>query len=166
MAFRKSRVDDPAPCERGVQSSETKLSDAQVQKLRADSPGITPACLEKIRLGGIEAMPDRTDQCFEMAPAKRWSGLWADNFEARRFCPTPARECGSQTPRPAIWLSFAPGVRRDSIPTNRVYTIEFVGRRTLQQGSYGHMGMSEHEIIVDRIISISPLVAGAQPQPR
>jgi len=30
--------------------------------------------------------------------------------------------------------------------------LEFIGRRTLVEGSYGHMGLAKHLIVVDRII--------------
>jgi len=35
-----------------------------------------------------------------------------------------------------------------------VYAVNFTGRRSLFQGSYGHLGMYDEEVIVDHMISI------------
>jgi len=41
--------------------------------------------------------------------------------------------------------------------------MEFVGRRTMYKGSYGHMGMSDQELVVDHIISMKELEAPPPP---
>ncbi len=129
--------------------------DQKIQRIRKDLPGMTEACLRKLRDGGPAAVPDRVDQCFKMMPRQHWRGLWRDDFEGSRFCPAPARNCPSATSRRAIWLDFGYGKRPNGeAPTGQLYAIAFVGRRTLYPGFYGHMGMSRHEIIVDRLISI------------
>ena len=38
-----------------------------------------------------------------------------------------------------------------------LYAVDFIGRRTLKRGGYGHFGVFDHEIVVDRIISIEPV---------
>jgi hypothetical protein len=40
-----------------------------------------------------------------------------------------------------------------------MYDVEFIGRLTAKRGHYGHMGASDHELIIDRVISIRPLSA-------
>lgn len=35
-----------------------------------------------------------------------------------------------------------------------LYAVEFEGRLTAYRGTYGHFGMYDHEVIVDRLISI------------
>lgn len=45
-----------------------------------------------------------------------------------------------------------------------MYEVEFIGRRTLYPGMQGHMGMSKHELIVDRLISMKEIEA-PPPQP-
>ena len=90
-----------------------------------------------------------------MLPAQRWKGLWRDDFEGSQFCPAPAKTCSFDTPGERIWLTFidTAGVqpRRSS---GGLYAIEFVGRRTLRRGRYGHMGVFEQEVLVDRVISL------------
>ena len=56
---------------------------------------------------------------------------------------------------PLIWLKFAsefPAEARD-MPSG-VYAVNFTGRRSLFQGSYGHLGMYDEEVVVDHMISI------------
>lgn len=97
-----------------------------------------------------------TDQCFKMTPPQRMSGTWIDELEGSRFC--PGRHSCSYEQRPRIWLDWAKGIhpppRQSEKDTTRRFDIEFVGRRTLYAGQYGHGGVFGHEIIVDRIISI------------
>jgi hypothetical protein len=135
------------------------MSEDDVRLLRETLPGITDECVEKLRFAGIDAFPERTDECFEMAPAKRWTGLWRNEFEGSRFCPSPAQDCSFDSPGDRIWLSYAnvqgPGSEAVS---EGLYAIEFVGRRTLKRGSHGHFGASDHEIIVDRLMSIKQAI--------
>lgn len=96
-----------------------------------------------------------------MTPPRRWIGLWRDDFEEQRFCPAPSQECSYATRGDHIWISFKPGTRlRQGSATSRTFLISFVGRRTLLPGHHGHMGMSAHEIVVDKLLSISPLGVG------
>jgi hypothetical protein len=39
-------------------------------------------------------------------------------------------------------------------PDQTLYAVEFIGRRTAVKGRYGHMGVFDHELIVDRMISM------------
>lgn len=39
------------------------------------------------------------------------------------------------------------------------YLVSFVGRKTKYRGSYGHFGLYQSEIIVDRMISLELLSA-------
>ena len=143
----------------GCHRQTPKLSDAEINKIRSGVPGISERCLTMARFGGIEAIPDEVDQCFEMTAPQRWHGLWLAEFEGSRFCPSPATRCASDTPGPFIWLddkrllsSLPPGKRFNSHP----YEVVFVGRRTSHAGMYGHLGMSPYEMVVDKLISISP----------
>ena len=133
-----------------------KLSDEVTERIRADNPGMKDACLQKARRGGIEAMPAELEQCFGMTPMRRWRGLWRNDFEGSRFCPPPAQECSYDTPGDRVWLSVWAKLPED-IRQGRfgdLYAVDFVGRRTVHSGRYGHMGMSDHEMVVDRLISI------------
>jgi hypothetical protein len=92
------------------------------------------------------------DQCYKMEPLRRWTGLWRDEFEGSRFCPAPATECRIDSPGDIIWLDADRVTRKE--PDGALYAIDMLGRRTAVRGSYGHMGGSDHELIVDRFISI------------
>lgn len=136
------------------------LSDADLKVLTDDSPGMTSACIAKIRADGISAMPKRTEDCFEMTPRQRWTGLWRATFEGSEFCADepgkPALKCDDGVAQ--TW--FEPGI--DYTPDGSLYRVEFDGRRTVHRGPFGHMGMSEHEMIADRMISMKR----AEPAPR
>ena len=140
----------------GCDQRQPKVTDAQVQKLKAAMPGITDACLDKVRWGGIEAMPSEIDKCFKMEPQRRWSGLYVTGFEWSRFCPAPARECSDESPGQYIMLddSAAPALPayagEESPP---LYTIEFVGRKTVFPIDAPNMPI--YEIVVDRMISMT-----------
>ena len=140
-------------------SQKSKMSDAEINKIRSVLPGISERCLTLARFGGIEAIPDEVDQCFEMTAPKRWQGLWLPLSEGSRFCPFPATQCTSDTLGPFIWLDTER--LRSSLPQGKLfddhaYYVVFVGRRTLHAGMYGHLGMSPYEMVVDKLISISP----------
>jgi hypothetical protein len=129
-----------------------------MQKVRAIWPGMTDACAEDLRRGSGDMMND-TARCFKMTKPLRWRGLWLDVFEGQRFCPAPARKCEDDGRRGHIWIRFPPDEKpTGKIATGRTFAIEFVGRRTLFPGAYGHMGIAEHEVLVDRVISIKPFL--------
>jgi hypothetical protein len=133
------------------------LSHDDLQKVRNTFPGMTQACAEKVRAGGLKAMPQRTEDCFEMTPRQHWSGLWRADLEGSQFCADapgkPATECVGQTSRPETW--FEPRARYDA--DGSLYHVEFIGRRTAQPGRFGSYGTFQHEMIVDRMISILKL---------
>ncbi|MFL9840795.1 hypothetical protein ABS767_07475 [Sphingomonas sp. ST-64] len=134
--------------------------------LRQVYPGMTAACWRRLHRDGEDALPRRVDQCFAMMPAQRWRGIWNDYFEGQQFC-AAGRRCSGGYDRTQPWITFADGVRPTSdLPTNRRYVIEFIGRRTKMPGFYGHLGSSDHEIVVDRVISITPAPADAASAPR
>jgi hypothetical protein len=139
--------------------TKPELSEEGIQRLRTAMPGMSEKCLDKMRMGDLDPFPERTDQCFEMMKPQLWRGLWRDEFEGQRFCPAPARKCSEDDEEKGrIWISFpnhrSPNGRG---PTEKTYVIRFIGRRTLVPGMYGHMGMSEHEIIVDKLLMIAPM---------
>jgi hypothetical protein len=136
-----------------------KMTDAQVAAMRASDPGMTDACLEKLRWGGVEAMPQRTDQCYKFDKARRWKGHWINQFEGSIFCPAgspcPDERSGAAN---AIWLEFS-STRpvQNELKPGGVYEVEFIGRRSIGEGHFGHMGMSPNDIIVDRMISMNQI---------
>lgn len=116
------------------------------------------------------------DQCYRMTGPQHFKGVWIDAFEGSRFYPDwtrppavsainfdapDAREKMRREARNSIWLNiahvnlphgFAHGGR-----DGRAVMVEFIGRQTLYPGHYGHLGMSGHEIVVDRLIEAREL---------
>lgn len=133
------------------------LSNAEVQKMRGMFPGMTTRCLNLIRQKGLVAMPDRADQCFKMTAPQRFKGVWRREFELSRFCPVSTSTCGHAYTGNEIWLSFGDNVAKEMPARNGLYSIEFVGRKTLLRGMFGHMGTFGHEVLVDRLIAVKAL---------
>lgn len=136
-------------------SKRPVVSDDLVRQFREEFPGITEKCLDMVRYGGVNAMPTRADQCFEMTPMKRWKGLWRNEFEGSRFCASPAKSCSFETPGERVWLSDPDNIVGTKISEEGLYEIEFLGRRTIKRGAHGHLGGSDHEVVVNKIVSIS-----------
>lgn len=125
-------------------------------------------CTYHIEVGVIGSKP--TDQCYKMEAARRYRGVWVDEFEGQAFIPEGAKppEWPRSNPKSPEWRKEADRAiaatiwldvervnlghtrRRDG----RKFFIEFIGRKTMYAGNYGHMGMSGQEIIVDRVISL------------
>jgi hypothetical protein len=110
-----------------------------------------------------------TDQCYKMEPARTYRGIWIDEFEGQAFIPDGTTPPGWPTsdPKSPGWREAAERARaaRIWLTTDRVdlphkrqagtrrVLLEFVGRKTMYPGAFGHMGMSGHELIVDRVLS-------------
>jgi hypothetical protein len=144
----------------GCDQSNPKLSKAQVEQLRthaeqfrAEHPGFTNACFKEALSGEGPAYPTPQDGCFEMQPAKRWRGLWNAGWEWSNFCPEPVRKCPIRADRGDIWLEFANPKAEPNHPDG-VFSVEFIGRRTAKAGGFGHLDQYDHEILIDRLISI------------
>lgn len=126
---------------------------------------MTAACWRLLHSHREDVFPRKVDQCFKMTPAQRWRGIWEDYFEGQQFC-AAGTHCSNDFDRPLVWITFADGVRPTAdMPTERSYVVEFIGRRTLLPGPHGHFGVFKHEIVVDRLISISPAPPGARSIP-
>lgn len=123
-------------------------------------------CVLYMAANNVESLP--TDRCYKMEAPRKHRGLWIDEFEGQRFIPegTSPVEWPRTDPRTPGWKEQAERARLANIWINagRVdkrtlrgggkHYIEFVGRKTLYPGAYGHLGMSGQEIIVDRVISL------------
>ena len=145
-------------CQRPPQR-EPRVSEAEIRQLHADAPGMTDECLNKIRWGGLEALTG-VEECYKFDPPRRWRGIYFGAFEQSRFCPAPAIECSYDTPGETIWLKPGPSMtipRYNGEATSVLFEIDFVGRKTSYRGNYGHLGGSDQEIIIDRLISMKRL---------
>ncbi len=120
-------------------------------------PGRPFPCAYTKMYDGVEVIESvETDKCVQMTQPQRWSGLWRNEFEGSQFCPRAAMRCSYESTPSRIWLHWD---EREQ-PDGALYAVEFIGRRTRYPGMYGHLGGSEHEIIVDRMISIRQLEPG------
>jgi hypothetical protein len=150
-------------CERARQMTP-KFSDHQMREMRAGMPGMKEECLNIIRWEGLEALSEGTGECFEMTKPAHWRGLWRDDFEGSRFCPSPATKCVNDAAGEWIWLTIQQPQNAPELGSGALYEIDFVGRRTAQKGEFGHMGAGDYEMIVDRLNSIK-MLEPPPPQP-
>src|SRR5688500_21141 len=119
--------------------------DQQIARTGVGVPGRPVPCGREERHTGVTlkvVVGAPTEQCFKMLPAQRFRGLWRNDFEGSQFCPAPAVKCEYAMPGEAIWLSERP----NRWPDGKLYLVDFVGRKTMYKGAYGHMGAFDHEI--------------------
>jgi hypothetical protein len=125
--------------------------------------GLDGPCVDKIEEqdGAYIYHMRPTSKCYRMTEPKRWHGIWTNEFEGSRFCEGAKSDCPyvgrDRRTQPQVWLGSEHSwsqKHKALASQGTLFEIEFVGRRTLYEGSYGHMGMSDHEIVVDRIISM------------
>lgn len=108
-----------------------------------------PCTYEEVIDGSKSIASTPTEECVKMLPQQHWRGLWRNDFEGSRFCPEPAEQCTFKTPGERIWLSRTPGR-----PDGGLYRVDFIGRRTMYKGPYGHFGLFDQELTIDRPIRI------------
>jgi len=137
-----------------------KVSEKTIEAIHAFEPGMTEQCLDKIRWGGFESLTGEEEDCYKFDAPRRWKGLYFGEFEGSRFCPAPARQCSDSSPGEHIWLKASPSA---GVPawngreSSGLFAMEFIGKKTSYPGHYGHMGMSDEEIVVDHLISMKQL---------
>lgn len=147
----------------GCAKPEPKLSEQQMSEIRADFPGMTEECLHLLRMEGLDTRGDlSTERCFRMEPAKRWTGLWRNEFEDSQFCAAPARTCPGEQPgnrqQEYVRLNWP-----NAPSPGGLYAVEFVGRRSVDSGWYGRKAPNYREMIVDRVMSIRELEPPHEP---
>ena len=123
-------------------------------------------CSQKETIDGIVVygrIP--AEQCYRLLPARRYKGIWLDEFEGSRFfegASTPAevksryRALRGRQGRGAEWLNFSQSLepslrRRHDNDHSTMFLIDFVGRRAAYKGRYGHMGVYDSLMIVDKV---------------
>ena len=115
---------------------------------------------------GADGQPTRLsdEECYRFNAPERMRGVWANGFEEGSFYPNrtrPPGETQSDLWLELLWTSTIPkGQERlfnfETGKTNYIL-LDFVGRRTSVAGSYGHLGLAKHLIIVDRVVSAKKL---------
>jgi hypothetical protein len=75
-------------------------------------------------------------------------------FEAGSFYPGRT-QAPAEGERSDLWLSIEPDMLPASVGAGCsdacILRLDFIGRQTLVEGGYGHMGAAKHMIIVDRV---------------
>src|SRR3954470_2501612 len=112
--------------------------------------------------GGVSIFIGMT-RCYRFGPPRRMRGVWRDAFEGSEFFPGRTAAPG-EGERSGIWLwveenatvSAALGPGSGALPP-RLIRLDFVGRRTLYPGRYGHLGLSSDFVVVDRLVSAQVL---------
>lgn len=144
-----------ASCDRPAEEKVPRHSDATMRQIAGEFPGMTRACLDKLKWGGVEAVPGKSDACYRFESARRWQGVWEHYMEHSTFCAAPALNCPDDPDR-ELWLEFSGAEPPEAgFPPGGTFAIEFIGRRNVGAGTFGHGGMFRNEVIVDRVISIS-----------
>lgn len=141
----------------GCDRTPPAFSDEEIAELRAEYPGFTDNCLGKLQISGFTELLSQTDRCFKLTSSKRWAGVYVDSFENQLFCPDATDRCEFDPTGERIWTNFKTNDPLTRLPTERIYAIEFFGRRTLLPGQHGHLGSFNHEILVDELVSIVPI---------
>lgn len=133
---------------------EAYLRPEDQEKARCYRLDDLPCTVERVENGITTISGPPTDECYRMLPRQRYSGVWVNEFEGSRFYPGRSTRPDNRD-EVRIWLD----VERVNPATvyGLAYQIEFEGRRTMYPGPTGHLGSADHELIVDRMISITPI---------
>jgi len=135
---------------------------AELENRRANDPAMPEydtqmaqnPCVRRIP-GGWEDLPPR--DCVPLSAQQEMSGTWAAGMEDSTFV---SENPDVDTRGERVWLemelsdALRSGVMAEGTGPVGMFEIHFVGRRSRQRGHYGHLGMSPHVVVVDRIISV------------
>ena len=105
-------------------------------------------------------------KCMPYSRPERLAGVWVVGFESSNFYPNASSYEETLSLPEGTWLDADEPVPQEVTDAGqgagtRAYSIEFVGRRSLCEWIYGHMGVSPREVVAQRIVSLRPL---AMPQ--
>ena len=119
----------------------------------------------------MQRFTDDPTSCIPYSPSRKMAGLWVEGFESSAFF-EGARSWADISPQvddqnsELTWLSVNSNAnlpQRESADFGSDWSlrtttrVEFVGKRSLCSWGYGHLGGSEHEVIVERFISYRPV---------
>lgn len=102
--------------------------------------------------------------CYDFLPPRRFSGVYVDEFEGQTFLEGAGEAERYVVPCRRVWFTIDDWSDIDAWKgfgakdrLSRVWLLDFIGRenRPLANGSlgYGHLGASDAEVIVDRVVS-------------
>jgi hypothetical protein len=87
---------------------------------------------------------------------QRIRGVALRGFESGSFHPAPNALPAGSSPSD-FWLSLEPRLLppelRKRCADGCKLALDFIGRRSVVEGGYGHMGLAKHLIVVDQIIA-------------
>jgi len=101
-------------------------------------------------------------KCMPYSPPQRLRGVWVVDLEYSGFFPNASSYEETESRPDKIWLRVEPSPSPEVKASEqgagvRAYTIEVIGRRSLCDFNYGHMGMSPREVVAQRILTMRPL---------
>lgn len=102
--------------------------------------------------------------CMPYSPPQRLVGVWIVGLESSKFYPDVSTYEETLSLPDEIWLETSEPVPSEVTEAGqgagtRAYSIAFTGRRSLCEWGYGHWGMTPHEVVAQRILSLQPLPA-------
>jgi hypothetical protein len=111
-------------------------------------------CTHLTREDGVDVYESTKPQdCYRFSAARRMRGVWIDEFEGSEFFEgATSRSAVSLKNNDQTWLEL-----ENHRPTGRAYFMDFIGRKTLVPGHYGHMGGSRNLVLINRVISVRPI---------
>lgn len=99
----------------------------------------------------------RDEECYRFAEPERMSGVVYLYFDrAGQFYPGLKQEPNDEASS-EVWVNLDPSIITDEMLDGCEHCnlyLEFVGRRTLVSGRYGHMGACEHLVVIDQVLII------------
>jgi hypothetical protein len=121
----------------------------------------TPVCGHREKRGELDLVVfNGNANCYRLSSPRRMRGVWDFDLELSAFQEDPSGAPGAaQKPAHVAWLDIeqvqAPQEYRvGTFILPGKYSIEFIGRRSLFSGGYGHFGMSQNLVVVDRVLSM------------
>lgn len=105
-------------------------------------------------------------KCMPHSPSQRLKGVWVVDLEYSGFFPGASSFKDVDRQRVDIWLDAEPARSREITAAGqgaglRAYAVEFMGRKSLCNDHYGHLGMSSQQVLMERMIKMRPLSVSA-----
>ncbi|MBL0914956.1 MAG: hypothetical protein IBJ13_05410 [Sphingopyxis sp.] len=100
--------------------------------------------------------------CYSFDPPREFSGIYVDEFEGQQFIQTKNLRLPVVAPAQSIWLDFDTlsdlgPLKNKPDDGTQLWHVRFIGRQANSSSAYGHMGMSDGAILVDRVLSATML---------
>lgn len=109
-------------------------------------------------------------QCFPFSEPRRFTGIVAFGFEHSAFYPVQDYADIGQVREPA-WVDYgqadiysAQDPDKCLLAIGCAFQATFVARQSLCRGSYGHMGLAPHALVIERMEKFTQIDLKAQPE--